>query len=60
VENRAGKLVLVPGRADVVRRIFAMSADGWGHSKIVKRLTAEGVPGFVVERMRRHQPVPCP
>jgi DNA invertase Pin-like site-specific DNA recombinase len=46
VEERDGKLLLIPDRAAVVRRIFQMSTGGYGLVAIVKRLTAEGVPAF--------------
>lgn len=41
-----GKPRLVPERAAVVRRIFKMAADGLGHTRIVRALTAEKVPAF--------------
>jgi DNA invertase Pin-like site-specific DNA recombinase len=47
VEERGGKLHLVPGRAAIVRRIYQMAADGYGHRLTAKRLIAEGVPHFV-------------
>jgi DNA invertase Pin-like site-specific DNA recombinase len=46
VEERSGKLVLVPERADAVRRIFALAASGYGHASIVRRLTEDKVPAF--------------
>jgi hypothetical protein len=46
VEERDGKLALVPDRAAVVKRIFGMAANGYGHVLIVKRLREEGVPAF--------------
>src|SRR5262249_53272163 len=46
VEDRGGKLVLIPERAAVVKRIFSMAAGGYGMALIVKRLTADGVPTF--------------
>jgi DNA invertase Pin-like site-specific DNA recombinase len=44
VREEGGRLVLVPDRAAVVRRIFELSCAGYGHALIVKRLTADGVP----------------
>jgi DNA invertase Pin-like site-specific DNA recombinase len=60
VEERGGKLRLVPGRAAVVRQIFALAASGHGAALIVQRLTAGGVPAFggrepyVDEEGKRH------
>jgi DNA invertase Pin-like site-specific DNA recombinase len=44
----------IPERAAAVRRIFALTAAGYGLSGVVKRLTEEGVAPFVVER--KHPP----
>jgi DNA-binding CsgD family transcriptional regulator len=38
--------VFFPERAEVVRKIFEMSASGLGGYTIAKKLNAEGVPGF--------------
>jgi DNA invertase Pin-like site-specific DNA recombinase len=46
IEEKAGQLQLVPERAAVIRRIFELSAAGYGMTSIVKKLTAEGVPAF--------------
>jgi hypothetical protein len=46
VEVRGGKLALIPERAAVVKRIFALAAAGYGFGFIVKTLTEEGVPAF--------------
>src|SRR5262249_51530013 len=46
LEVRDGKIVLIPDRAAVVRRIFGMAGGGYGLASIVKRLTAEKVPVF--------------
>jgi hypothetical protein len=46
VEERGGKLRLIPARAAAVKRVFALSAAGYGLAGIVKRLTAEKVPAF--------------
>ncbi|MBN9520744.1 recombinase family protein [bacterium] len=43
VEEKGGELRLIPDRAAVVRRVFALSASGLGHAAIVSRLTAEKV-----------------
>ncbi|HEY7157293.1 MAG TPA: recombinase family protein [Gemmataceae bacterium] len=40
------RLVLIPERADAVRRIFVLAANGYGVQAIVKKLTAEGIPPF--------------
>jgi DNA invertase Pin-like site-specific DNA recombinase len=44
VEEKGGKLVLVPKRARVVKRIFALAAEGEGMRSIVARLTKDNVP----------------
>jgi DNA invertase Pin-like site-specific DNA recombinase len=41
-----GEPRLIPGRAAAVRRIFALAAEGKGHTRIVSTLTAERVPSF--------------
>jgi DNA invertase Pin-like site-specific DNA recombinase len=46
VEDAGGALRLIPERAKVVRKIFEMSAAGYGMATIVKKLTAEKVPAF--------------
>jgi DNA invertase Pin-like site-specific DNA recombinase len=46
VEERGGEMVLVPGPAAAVKRIFQLAAAGYGHVRICKTLAAEGVPPF--------------
>jgi DNA invertase Pin-like site-specific DNA recombinase len=46
VELHDGRPRLVPGRAEVVKRIFRLAAGGYGAPGIVKRLEADKVPGF--------------
>jgi DNA invertase Pin-like site-specific DNA recombinase len=46
IEERGGKLRLIPDRAATVKRIFALSAAGYGAAGIVKKLTEDGVPAF--------------
>jgi DNA invertase Pin-like site-specific DNA recombinase len=46
LEVRDGKAVLIPERAAIVRRIFALTAAGHGRMAIVRLFTAEGVPAF--------------
>jgi DNA invertase Pin-like site-specific DNA recombinase len=41
-----GKREPIPERAAVMKRIFKLSASGYGHALIVKRFQAEGVPPF--------------
>jgi DNA invertase Pin-like site-specific DNA recombinase len=41
-----GKPVLIPERAEAIRRIFALAAQGMGLVRIVRTLTAEGIPCF--------------
>lgn len=41
-----GKFAVIPERAEVVRRIFHMAADGWGIVSIAQQLTRERVPPF--------------
>jgi DNA invertase Pin-like site-specific DNA recombinase len=44
--DERGKPVPIPERAAVVKRIFALAADGYGQKLICARLKAEGVPAF--------------
>lgn len=44
IEEKEGKPVLIPERADVVRRVFALARDGDGVAVIAKKLNAEQVP----------------
>ena len=37
---------MIPARAAVIKRIFALAADGYGYVGIVRRLTADNVPAF--------------
>jgi DNA invertase Pin-like site-specific DNA recombinase len=46
VEVRAGKKVLIPERAAVVRRIFHLAATGYGIGAVVTRLTEDKVPAW--------------
>lgn len=46
IEIRDGKKCLIPERAAVVKRIFTMTANGYGIASVVKRLTEENVPPF--------------
>jgi DNA invertase Pin-like site-specific DNA recombinase len=46
VQERSGKLVPIPARTAVVKKIFALAASGYGHAAIVKKLTEENVPAF--------------
>lgn len=46
VEEKAGKPVLIPDRAAVVRRIFELASSGYGIPAIISRLEKEGVPPF--------------
>jgi DNA invertase Pin-like site-specific DNA recombinase len=46
VEERNGKLVLNPGRAAAIRRIFEWAAGGLGIRLILRKLSDEKVPPF--------------
>lgn len=46
VTIKGGKLVLVPEAAAAVRRIFHLSANGYGSARIVEQLTNDGVPAI--------------
>jgi DNA invertase Pin-like site-specific DNA recombinase len=46
VEERSGRLVAIPERAAIIRRIFELCAGGHGHQAIIKKLDAEKVPAF--------------
>jgi len=43
-EVRNGVFTIVPGEAEIVRRIFHMYLDGMGSVRIMKKLIAEGIP----------------
>jgi DNA invertase Pin-like site-specific DNA recombinase len=44
IEERGGKLTLIPGRANLVRRMFDLALRGYGLSLIVRELTQDKVP----------------
>ena len=46
LEKADGAARIIPERAAAVRRIFALAADGLGHSRIVGTLEREGVKPF--------------
>jgi hypothetical protein len=46
LQSAGGKVRLIPDRAAVVRRIFKLAANGYGHTRIVKTLVADSVPAF--------------
>ncbi|MBK3404163.1 recombinase family protein [Methylorubrum populi] len=46
IEVTDGKMILVPKRAETVRRIFRETAAGSGRRAVVKRLNADKVPSF--------------
>src|SRR5262249_4209314 len=46
VQERGGKLHLIPAAAAAVKRIFALATAGYGHKATVKRLLKDGVPPF--------------
>jgi DNA invertase Pin-like site-specific DNA recombinase len=46
LEERDGKLVPIPDRVRIVKRIFDMTANGYGAVSIAKKFKAEGVPSF--------------
>jgi site-specific DNA recombinase len=41
----AARLVVIQDQAQIVRRIFRMTADGLGLSRLARQLNAEGIPG---------------
>src|SRR5262249_30697035 len=44
VEDRGGTLALIPQRAVVIKRVFALAAAGYGAAGIVRKFTEEKVP----------------
>jgi DNA invertase Pin-like site-specific DNA recombinase len=46
VEDRDGRMQLIPARAEAIRTIFRLAAGGYGLTTIVKKLTADKVPPF--------------
>ncbi|MBR4880802.1 MAG: recombinase family protein, partial [Clostridia bacterium] len=43
-ETGIQRFVIIPGEADIIRRVFQMYANGMGTFKIAKQLEREGVP----------------
>jgi hypothetical protein len=50
IREKDGTMELIPERAKVVRRIFALAAAGYGRSRIVQTLKTEGIPSFTGKR----------
>jgi hypothetical protein len=46
IEKKDGKLVLLPERAEVIKRIFRLAASGYGQKLIVQTLERDRVPTF--------------
>lgn len=46
IEERGGKLHLIPARAAAVKRIFKMAAAGYGHRLTAVKLNKDKVPSF--------------
>lgn len=46
IEERAGKLYSIPARAAIIRRIFALAANGYGQVAILREFHGEGVKPF--------------
>jgi DNA invertase Pin-like site-specific DNA recombinase len=46
LEHKGGKVVAVPYRAKVVKRIFKLAAEGLGHARIVRALDTDEVLPF--------------
>jgi DNA invertase Pin-like site-specific DNA recombinase len=46
IEDKGGKLHLIPEKAAAVKRIFALAGAGYGHVLIIKKLALEGVAPF--------------
>jgi DNA invertase Pin-like site-specific DNA recombinase len=44
--NSDGRFEVIEERADVVRRVYALTAQGWGQHRIAEALNREGVPTF--------------
>lgn len=61
IEDRGGELALIPERAAVVKRIFALAAAGYGYVAVVRKLTEDKVPAFgeVVVREGRKRSAWC-
>jgi DNA invertase Pin-like site-specific DNA recombinase len=53
VEERGGKLRLIPERAAAVKRIFDLSGAGYGQINIIKKLAEEGVKPFKAKAWSR-------
>jgi DNA invertase Pin-like site-specific DNA recombinase len=46
IEEKDGERILKPEYAGIMKRVFQLTASGYGHALIVKRFTSEGVPHF--------------
>jgi hypothetical protein len=46
LEYLNGQARLIPERAAVVRRIYQLAAQGYGHGRIIRTLRAEEIPSF--------------
>jgi DNA invertase Pin-like site-specific DNA recombinase len=46
IEEKDGKLELIPDRADIVKRIFTLAGAGYGIPSIIATFIREGVPCF--------------
>lgn len=47
IEERGGKLVLIPAKAAIVKRIFQLAANGYGSKLIVRKFIKDKVPPMV-------------
>src|SRR5262249_3596149 len=46
IDNRGGKLRLIPERGQVVQRVFQLAWSGYGRHRIAQALQSEGIPPF--------------
>jgi DNA invertase Pin-like site-specific DNA recombinase len=43
-----GKMELIPEKAEAVRTVFRLAADGYGHPRIVEKMNRDGIPSIGV------------
>jgi DNA invertase Pin-like site-specific DNA recombinase len=55
LEYHDGKARPIPERVAVVRRIFKLAAEGYGHKQIIKALERDQVPAFGEYRVNPHR-----
>jgi DNA invertase Pin-like site-specific DNA recombinase len=58
IENRGGKRHVKPEAAAAIKRLFQLAARGYGHIRIIHRLTEEGLKPFGCSHRKQHKKPP--